>query len=282
MNITDIKSITRYRDGGTIAAALHDGTTWYLDGRLNSDTEGQVFSDYPTRPGAVNLEAMSWEVGAITEYARRDALVYNATRAGQSPDFLHLPGFFAPELAQTYFEALRGSNPKTAQDITWYSTLTDKQGQLRHIKRAMAYAVDPAFDKGVYQYADLELPSQGFTPVLTGIRQQLEQFESTAFGYNSVLLNLYINGKQTIGWHSDKEAQLGPAPVIATVNLGATRTFSFREKESGERIDLKLENGDVLMMNAACQQNYLHAILPQKGDVGPRISLTYRKVTLDA
>jgi alkylated DNA repair dioxygenase AlkB len=45
-----------------------------------------------------------------------------------------------------------------------------------------------------------------------------------------VLLNLYRNGVDSMGWHSDDERELGERPVIASVSLGATRRFRLRHK----------------------------------------------------
>ena len=86
------------------------------------------------------------------------------------------------------------------------------------------------------------------------------------------------DGKDEIKWHSDSEPQLGENPIIATVNLGATRTFRFVNKETGEKIAIPLDHGDLLMMHENCQKNYKHAILPEKSVKEPRISLTFRKV----
>lgn len=93
-----------------------------------------------------------------------------------------------------------------------------------------------------------------------------------------MLLNLYENGKDEIRWHSDKEDQLGDEPVIACVNLGATRKFHFLEKETGNKKFYNVANGDLLIMGDQCQKKFLHAILKEKDVTEPRISLTYRKV----
>ncbi len=106
-------------------------------------------------------------------------------------------------------------------------------------------------------------------------KDKLEKEISAKF--NSVLLNLYANGKDEIKWHSDKEESLGENPVIACLNIGAKRKFWFRKKETGsDKFFYEVENGDLLIMGENCQKNYLHAILKEPDVKESRISLTYR------
>lgn len=144
----------------------------------------------------------------------------------------------------------------------------------KRIRRKMSYVTDVPT---VYRYTNLELQGETWTPELLAIRYRLE---ACLIGrkFNSVLLNLYENGKDEIRWHSDKEEQLGDNPVIACVNLGATRNFWFRSKETGEKTAYAVEHGDLLVMWEHCQERYLHAILKETAVKEPRISLTYRWV----
>lgn len=65
-------------------------------------------------------------------------------------------------------------------------------------------------------------------PVLTTLRLAVE--EKSGHTFNSLLCNLYRDGKDSIGWHSDSEPSLGPQPVIASLSLGDTRVFSLRKQ----------------------------------------------------
>lgn len=199
-------------------------------------------------------------------------------------DFIHIPRFFNKETATEWFNVLR-------DEIPWHKTVFAQDGTAVPLNRSMAYAAYPEYNPGNYLYAGLRLPSMDMTPTLEIILKALDMRwnyfdddlipEHPTHEFNSVLLNLYENGREEIRWHSDKEPQLGPTPVIATVNLGASRTFSLRHKETGERTDILLNNGDVLMMLEHCQQNYVHAVLKEKHVTEARISLTFRNVLKD-
>jgi alkylated DNA repair dioxygenase AlkB len=98
--------------------------------------------------------------------------------------------------------------------------------------------------------------------------------------FNSVLLNLYRDGRDGMGWHSDDEPELGPDPVIASVSLGATRRFRMRHrKQRGETMGIDLEHGSVLLMRGPTQHRWLHAVPKTTRPVGERINLTFRLVS---
>ncbi|XP_019720994.1 alpha-ketoglutarate-dependent dioxygenase alkB homolog 3 [Hippocampus comes] len=104
---------------------------------------------------------------------------------------------------------------------------------------------------------------------------------------NSLLCNLYRDGHDSIGWHSDDEASLGPQPVIASLSLGDSRVFSLRKKpppeENGdytyaERIKVPLGHGALLLMEGATQDDWQHQVAKEYHDRGPRINLTFRSI----
>ena len=129
-----------------------------------------------------------------------------------------------------------------------------------------------------YAYANLVLKGQVWEPVLLKIKAELEGRLNCEF--NSVLVNLYRDGNDTIDWHSDAEKQLGENPTIASVNFGASRLFKFKEKKKGEKAKFEylLEHGTVIVMKNECQTKYLHSIRRDHTVVKPRFNLTYRKV----
>jgi alkylated DNA repair dioxygenase AlkB len=93
--------------------------------------------------------------------------------------------------------------------------------------------------------------------------------------FNSVLLNLYRDGRDSMSFHSDNEAQLGPEPVIASLSLGATRTFQMRKRSPRQRLAGRLGHGSLLVMYGSSQAEWEHAI-PKEPCSGPRINLTFR------
>lgn len=161
-------------------------------------------------------------------------------------------------------------------NIPWVEELTSETGEMVKIKRKMAYVYDTPVR---YYYGNLMLMGITWTPMLLEAKDKTAKVANHPF--NSVLLNYYKDGKDKINWHSDKEEQLGEKPVIASLNLGAARTFWLLNKASGEKSSYLLEDGDVFIMKENCQSNHLHAILEEKKIKEPRISLTFRMVNYD-
>jgi len=96
--------------------------------------------------------------------------------------------------------------------------------------------------------------------------------------YNSCLANLYHNGDEGMGWHSDNEKELGKEPNISVISLGAERKFKFKHRQTKEVVDLTLEHGSLLTMSGSTQQHWLHTLPKTKKIHEPRVSLTYRKI----
>jgi len=127
-----------------------------------------------------------------------------------------------------------------------------------------------------YVYSGITRTPHAMTPMLTRVLD-LCALKSGA-EYNSVLVNLYRDGSDSVSWHSDNEAVNGSEPTIASVSLGATRRFDLRHKESGETVRIDLEDGSLLVMSGLSQHCWVHQIAKTKTKVGPRINLTYRRV----
>ena len=108
------------------------------------------------------------------------------------------------------------------------------------------------------------------------MKKRIEKFVDIKF--NSVLANLYRDGSDSNGWHSDNEKELGENPIIASLSLGASRKFKLRNNRNGERIDLILENGSLLIMAGSTQTYWKHTVPKTRQNVFPRINLTYRVV----
>lgn len=127
-----------------------------------------------------------------------------------------------------------------------------------------------------YTYSGLSLQAAPMTPLLAELRQAVE----TACGrrFNSVLLNYYRDGRDSMGMHSDDEAELGPAPAIASLSFGATRSFILRHKRSKRTLKLDLTDGSLLLMAGATQANWSHGINKSSRALGPRINLTFRYI----
>lgn len=127
-----------------------------------------------------------------------------------------------------------------------------------------------------YSYSGLDLEPLPFTPLLLDIKQAVEK--ATGESFNSVLLNYYRDGRDSMGMHSDDEAELGPEPAIASVSFGATRTFILRHRRSKQTVKLDLTSGSLLLMRGKTQHFWLHGINKSARQTGPRVNLTFRKI----
>jgi alkylated DNA repair dioxygenase AlkB len=90
------------------------------------------------------------------------------------------------------------------------------------------------------------------------------------------LLNLYQNGNEGIGWHSDDEKSIEKNSTIASLSFGAERKFSFKHKQTKLTISLVLGHGSLLIMKDVIQTNWLHSLPKSNEIIGPRINITFR------
>lgn len=129
-----------------------------------------------------------------------------------------------------------------------------------------------------YTYSGIEMEPEHWTPNLLKIKSKIEILADVEF--NSVLLNLYRSGKDSVSWHSDDEAELGKNPVIASVSFGDTRRFMFREKnqKDARKIEIELDHGSFLIMRGETQHFWQHQVPKTSKPVNPRINLTFRVI----
>ena len=128
----------------------------------------------------------------------------------------------------------------------------------------------------VYRYSGLRLEPRAWTAPLLEIKASVEALAESAF--NSVLLNLYRDGQDSVGWHSDAEPELGRNPLVASVSLGAKRRFVFQHKKKRHYLALDLEPGSVLIMGGSTQHYWRHQLPKTARAVGARINLTFRTI----
>jgi alkylated DNA repair dioxygenase AlkB len=134
-----------------------------------------------------------------------------------------------------------------------------------------------------YRYSGQTYEPAPWTPGLARVRDELAA--RTRLPFNAVLANYYRDGRDSVGWHSDDERELGPARddiAIASVSLGATRRFVMRHRETGERRELDLGDGTLLVMRGTTQQHWRHALPRTAAPVGPRLNLTFRIIARGA
>ena len=174
---------------------------------------------------------------------------------------------WAPAEADALFAALHG-------EIAWAPHRLRIFGRDVTTPRLSCWIGD---DDAVYVYSGARFAPLAWTPTVARLRDELRA--RYGFDFNSVLANLYRDGRDTVGWHSDDEPELGAEPLIASLSFGAPRTFVLRSRATRARaLSLELAHGSLLVMAGATQRRYQHA-LPRRARVdGGRINLTFRRV----
>lgn len=128
-----------------------------------------------------------------------------------------------------------------------------------------------------YTYSRLVHQPRPWPDLLAELRRRVENLTSQHF--NTVLLNFYRNGSDSMSWHSDDEPELGPNPAIASLNFGATRRFRFRRiDDKRQSIAIDLTDASLLLMAGSLQHHWQHALPKTKKPIGSRINLTFRYI----
>lgn len=128
-----------------------------------------------------------------------------------------------------------------------------------------------------YRYSGITRNPLPWTSDLLSLKNLVEKRSGETF--NSCLLNLYHDGSEGMGWHSDDEKELLPHGAIASVSLGAARRFVFKHKNLDlPKPEILLDNGSLLLMKAQTQQHWLHRLPPSKKITTARINLTFRTI----
>lgn len=204
-------------------------------------------------------------------------------------DLLYVPSFLAAPAADGLIGALLANTDLPVAGTDWLAVDPQQVGwenirwQRDHIRMFGKTVAVPRFsawygDEGKsYTYSGLKLNPHPWNDLLQGIREAVEQ--QTGCAFNSVLLNWYRDGTDSMGWHADDEPELGPNPVIASVNLGASRRFLLRRKDDHQcKWELTLTHGSLLLMRGRMQHFWQHAIPKEKKITSLRINLTFRTI----
>lgn len=134
-------------------------------------------------------------------------------------------------------------------------------------RREVAWYGDEPFE---YTYSNNSKYALPWTEELLELKTLIE--EESGETYNSCLLNLYHNGEEGVGWHSDGEPDLKKDGAIASMSLGAERRFVFKHKKTKEKVEITLEHGSLLVMKGATQRFWLHQ-LPKSKNIQKRESI---------
>ncbi|MFS8063350.1 MAG: alpha-ketoglutarate-dependent dioxygenase AlkB family protein [Luteimonas sp.] len=175
--------------------------------------------------------------------------------------------WLAPVEAAALFDALRVRIPWSIHRIRLFGRDVDSP-------RLSCWIGDPGTG---YTYSGAHFVPNPWPVPLQAIRTRLAG--ELGIDFNGVLANLYRDGRDSMGWHSDDERELGARPVIASLSLGATRRFVLKHRSDPlMKRALELPHGSLLVMRGATQANYRHALPRTARPVGPRINLTFRRI----
>ncbi|GAA0788350.1 alpha-ketoglutarate-dependent dioxygenase AlkB family protein [Marinobacterium sediminicola] len=176
------------------------------------------------------------------------------------------PGFLAPEEADSLLATL-------LHGVNWRQDRIRLFGKEHLIPRLQAFMSDPGIQ---YTYSGLRLDGDVWLPELQALKKRLENLCDQPF--NALLLNLYRDGQDCMGWHADNESELGTNPLIASVSLGATRRFRLRHNASRQTHGLDLGHASLLLMAGPTQRHWQHSLPRSRRCNDPRINLTFRLI----
>jgi len=186
---------------------------------------------------------------------------------GDNRDVLYYNNFLLKEDADKLYQ-------KLLADLNWQQHPIRMFGKTVLQPRLIAWYGDKDIQ---YTYSQTTLVAEGWNKYLKQIHEALNN--RLQLNFNSVLANLYRDGQDSMGWHSDNEKELGKQPIIASISLGATRALQFRQKnEHRIKKSILLESGSLLLMRGCTQEYWQHQIAKTKKIKTPRINLTFRVI----
>lgn len=177
-----------------------------------------------------------------------------------------IKAFYPPLAADHLFASLH-------QTLAWREESIVVFGKACRVPRLTCWYGDA---DAVYRYSGVRHEPLSWHPALRAIKLRIEACCGATF--NSVLANLYRDGRDSMGYHADDEKALGEHPLIASLSLGDARLFKLRHKKRRANLDIVLEHGDLLIMAGALQHHWLHAVPKTRQTKKPRINLTFRNI----
>lgn len=206
----------------------------------------------------------------LSLWAELDSIVDSSPETPSMPDgeIIMYRRFFAGEESDIFLQEL-------LTEIKWKQDKIKYYGKEMNLPRLTAWYGDRG---KAYKYSGIPMKPETWTPLLLLIKGRIEEVAKVDF--NSVLLNLYRDGRDSVSWHSDNEPELGKNPIVGSVSFGQTRTLQFKHglRKDLSRIDIDLTHGSLLIMKGMTQQFWQHQIPKTTRPLKPRINLTFRVI----
>ncbi len=184
----------------------------------------------------------------------------------ENGEYIHISSFFDSKIADNYLDVFKSR-------IQWKQESMNMYGKKVLFPRLTSWYGES--DKA-YSFSGIKLNPNPWIDELIEIKKMIEPLCEVEF--NSVLLNLYRDGNDSISWHTDAEKELGINPIIASVNFGAERKFQIRHNHSLETHDIILKHGSLLIMRGELQHYWKHQVPKQINITKERINLTFRVI----
>lgn len=181
-------------------------------------------------------------------------------------EYIFIPNYFNKAESDIFLNKLKNN-------IDWKQESMNMYGKQLNFPRLTAWYGDN--DK-LYSFSGIKLSPQPWNDELLKIKNKIEP--KSLVNFNSVLLNRYRNGNDSISWHTDAEKELGKNPTIASVNFGATRKFQLKHIHTKEKLEIELTHGSLLIMQGELQHFWQHQVPKTAQKVNERINLTFRVI----
>lgn len=179
-----------------------------------------------------------------------------------------LQQFYGSADADSYFQQLH-------QSLNWQQEQLFIYGRWLNVPRLMAWYGDA---EAHYRYSGVNHQPQAWTSVLAELRSNVET--ACGHGFNSVLANLYRDGRDSMGCHADDEKELGRNPLIASLSFGDSRLLRFKHRSTGQKLDIELGHGDLLVMAGELQYHWRHELPKTRRSKQARVNLTFRRIAI--
>jgi alkylated DNA repair dioxygenase AlkB len=159
-------------------------------------------------------------------------------------------------------------------DLPWEQHEITLFGRLHPVPR-LEILVGDSSDYGYRYSGSVNLRAIPWPSFLMPLRDRIQL--TTGYYYQVAMGNFYRTGQDSNGYHADDEPELGENPAIASLSLGASRTFRLKPKsEKGRSWAIALHHGDLLLMEPGCQAHWVHALPKTKRVQTHRINWTFR------
>lgn len=184
----------------------------------------------------------------------------------ENGEYIYLPDFFSKSESDLFLKSLN-------EKIIWKQESMNMYGKKINFPRLTAWYGEN--DKP-YSFSGITLQPHPWNSEILEIKNRIQPQSKVVF--NSVLLNRYRDGNDSISWHTDAEPELGRNPVIASVNFGETRKFQLRHIKTKQKLEIELTHGSLLIMQGELQHFWQHQVPKTSKIIGERINLTFRVI----